>query len=196
MSIDVKKIKQDFPVLQREINGKELVYLDSANTSQKPESVMSSMEDYYRNSNANVHRGSYQLANEATAILEGARDTVSDFINANNRQEVIFTKNATEAINLVSNTWGRANLQAGDTVVLTELEHHANIVPWHMLASEKGIEIRWIKVTDEGDLDLSDFDALIDGAKLLSFAAMSNVLGTFTPAKELSERAHAAGAKV
>ena len=196
MSIDVKKIKQDFPVLQREINGKELVYLDSANTSQKPESVMSSMEDYYRNSNANVHRGSYQLANEATAILEGARDTVSDFINANNRQEVIFTKNATEAINLVSNTWGRANLQEGDTVVLTELEHHANIVPWHMLASEKGIEIRWIKVTDEGDLDLSDFDALIDGAKLLSFAAMSNVLGTFTPAKELSERAHAAGAKV
>ena len=196
MSIDVKKIKQDFPVLQREINGKELVYLDSANTSQKPESVMSSMEDYYRNSNANVHRGSYQLANEATAILEGARDTVSDCINANNRQEVIFTKNATEAINLVSNTWGRANLQAGDTVVLTELEHHANIVPWHMLASEKGIEIRWIKVTDEGDLDLSDFDALIDGAKLLSFAAMSNVLGTFTPAKELSERAHAAGAKV
>ena len=196
MSIDVKKIKQDFPVLQREINGKELVYLDSANTSQKPESVMSSMEDYYRNSNANVHRGSYQLANEATAILEGARDTVSDFINANNRQEVIFTKNATEAINLVSNTWGRANLQAGDTVVLTELEHNANIVPWHMLASEKGNEIRWIKVTDEGDLDLSDFDALIDGAKLLSFAAMSNVLGTFTPAKELSERAHAAGAKV
>jgi len=196
MSFDVKRIKQDFPVLQREINGKALVYLDSANTSQKPNSVISAMGDYYNNFNANVHRGSYQLANEATAILEGARDKVAGFINANNRQEVIFVKNATEAINLVSNTWGRANLSKGDVIVLTELEHHANIVPWHMLAKEKEIEIRWIKVDDDGYLDLSNFDALIDGAKLLSFAAMSNVLGTFTPAKELSERAHAAGAKV
>ncbi|MEG3586934.1 MAG: cysteine desulfurase [Actinomycetota bacterium] len=196
MSVDVNRIKQDFPVLQREINGKDLVYLDSANTSQKPNSVISAMDDYYSTYNANVHRGSYQLANEATAILEGARDKVTDFINANSRQEIVFTKNATEAINLVSNTWGRTNLTKGDVIVLTELEHHANIVPWHILAEEKEIEIRWIKVTDDGDLDLSDFDTLIDGAKLLSFAAMSNVLGTFTPAKELSERAHAAGAKV
>ena len=182
MNLDVKRIKQDFPVLKREINGKALVYLDSANTSQKPNSVISAMGDYYNNFNANVHRGSYQLANEATAILEGARDKVTDFINANNRQEIIFAKNATEAINLVSNTWGRANLTKGDVIVLTELEHHANIVPWHILAKEKEIEIRWIKVTDDGYLDLSNFDALIDGAKLLSFAAMSNVLGTFTPA--------------
>tara|TARA_B100001250_G_C19801530_1_gene791317 strand:+ start:1392 stop:2627 length:1236 start_codon:yes stop_codon:yes gene_type:complete len=196
MNLDVNRIKQDFPVLQREINGKALVYLDSANTSQKPDSVISAMGDYYNSFNANVHRGSYQLANEATAILEGARDKVADFIHANNRQEIVFTKNATEAINLVSNTWGRENLDKGDVVVLTELEHHANIVPWHMLAKEKEIEIRWVKVADDGHLDLSNFDALIDGAKLLSFAAMSNVLGTFTPAKELSERAHVAGAKV
>jgi len=196
MSVDVNRIKQDFPVLQREINGKDLVYLDSANTSQKPNSVISAMDDYYSTYNANVHRGSYQLANEATAILEDARDKVASFVNANSRQEIVFTKNATEAINLVSNTWGRANLTKGDVIVLTELEHHANIVPWHILAEEKELEIRWIKVTDDGYLDLSNFDALIDGTKLLSFAAMSNVLGTFTPAKELSERAHAAGAKV
>ena len=196
MNLDVNRIKQDFPVLQRVINGKSLVYLDSANTSQKPDSVISAMGDYYNNSNANVHRGSYQLANEATAILESARDKVAGFINANNRQEVIFVKNATEAINLVSNTWGRENLDKGDVVVLTELEHHANIVPWHMLAKEKEIEIRWVKVGDDGHLDLSNFDTLIDGAKLLSFAAMSNVLGTFTPVKEMSERAHTAGAKV
>ena len=196
MNLDINRIKQDFPVLQRVINGKSLVYLDSANTSQKPDSVISAMGDYYNNSNANVHRGSYQLANEATAILESARDKVAGFINANNRQEVIFVKNATEAINLVSNTWGRANLSKGDVIVLTELEHHANIVPWHMLAKEKEIEIRWVKVGDDGHLDLSNFDTLIDGAKLLSFAAMSNVLGTFTPVKEMSERAHTAGAKV
>ena len=196
MTIDVAVIKRDFPVLQREINGKKLIYLDSANTSQKPLPVISAMEDYYQNFNANVHRGSYQLANEATAILEGSRDKVADFINASSRKEIIFTKNATEAINLVSNTWGRQHLQSGDAIVLTELEHHANIVPWHILSSEKGIEIRWISVNDDGYLDLSDFDELIDGAKLLSFAAMSNVLGTFTPVKDFTERAHAAGATV
>ena len=193
MSLDVEKIKEDFPVLQREINGKPLIYLDSANTSQKPASVMDAMEDYYRTFNANVHRGSYQLANEATAILEDARDKVRSFINANSRKEVVFAKNATEAMNLISNTWGRENLSSGDAIVLTELEHHANIVPWQMLAAEKGFEIRWIKIDDNGHLDLSDFDQLIDGAKLLSFAAMSNVLGTFTPVQDLTERAHKAG---
>ena len=193
MRLDVGTIKKDFPVLQRNINGKPLVYLDSANTSQKPASVMDAMEDYYRKFNANVHRGSYQLANEATAILEGARDNVRNFINANSTKEVVFTKNATEAMNLISNTWGRENLANGDAIVLTELEHHANIVPWQMLAAERGFEIRWIKIDDNGHLDLSDFDQLIDGAKLLSFAAMSNVLGTFTPVKDLTERAHELG---
>ena len=196
MSLDVGIIKKDFPVLQRNINGKRLVYLDSANTSQKPASVMDAMEDYYRKFNANVHRGSYQLANEATAILEGARDNVRNFINANSTKEVVFTKNATEAMNLISNTWGRENLASGDAIVLTELEHHANIVPWQMLAAERGFEIRWIKIDDNGHLDLSDFDQLIDGAKLLSFAAMSNVLGTFTPVKDLTERAHELGLAV
>ena len=196
MSLDVGKIKKDFPVLQRSINGKPLIYLDSANTSQKPASVMDAMEDYYRKFNANVHRGSYQLANEATAILEGARDKVRSFINANSRKEIVFTKNATEAMNLISNTWGRENLSSGDAIVLTELEHHANIVPWQMLAAEKGFEIRWIKIDDNGHLDLSDFDQLIDGAKLLSFAAMSNVLGTFTPVQDLTERAHELGVVV
>ena len=193
MSLDVGTIKKDFPVLQRNINGKRLIYLDSANTSQKPSAVMDAMEDYYRKFNANVHRGSYQLANEATAILEGARDNVRNFINANSTKEVVFTKNATEAMNLISNTWGRENLESGDAIVLTELEHHANIVPWQMLAAERGFEIRWIKIDDNGHLDLSDFDQLIDGAKLLSFAAMSNVLGTFTPVKDLTERAHELG---
>ena len=122
MSLDVEKIKEDFPVLQRKINGKPLIYLDSANTSQKPASVMDAMEDYYRTFNANVHRGSYQLANEATAILEDARDKVRSFINANSRKEVVFAKNATEAMNLISNTWGRENLSSGDAIVLTELE--------------------------------------------------------------------------
>ena len=196
MTIDVTEVKKDFPVLQRYINGKPLIYLDSANTSQKPVSVMDAMEDYYRQFNANVHRGSYQLANEATAILEGSRDKVTSFINANSRQEVVFTKNATEAMNLISNTWGREHLTDGDAIVLTELEHHANIVPWQMLASEKNFEIRWIKIDDNGHLDLSDFDQLIRGAKLLSFAAMSNVLGTFTPVKELTSRAQEMGLTV
>jgi len=196
MSFDVSNLKEDFPVLQRKINGKKMVYLDSANTSQKPVSVISAIDDYYRNFNANVHRGSYQLSVEATEILEGARDTVASFINAPKRSEIIFSKNATEAINLVANTWGRNNLGAGDSVVLTEMEHHANIVPWQMLAAEKGFEIRWIKVDSEGYLDLSDISQLLDGAKLLSLTAMSNVLGTLTPISELAARAHDAGALV
>ena len=196
MTIDVTKLKEDFPVLQRKINGKKLIYLDSANTSQKPSSVISAIDDYYRNFNANVHRGSYQLSVEATEILERARDVVATFINAPKRSEVIFAKNATEAINLVAHSWGRKNLGEGDSVVLTEMEHHANIVPWHMLAAEKGFEIRWIKVDSEGYLDLSDISQLLDGAKLLSLTAMSNVLGTLNPIQELTAQAHDAGALV
>ncbi len=193
--LDVPAIKADFPLLGRQIRGRPLVYLDSANTSQKPAAVIDAMADYYRTRNANVHRGSYQLAIEATEALEQARDKVRSFINAPDRGEVIFTKNATEAINLVARSWGGANLQAGDAVVLSELEHHANIVPWHMLASERGIELRWIPIDEDGRLDLSDLDVLLDGAKLLAVAAMSNVLGTITPVCELAERARAAGAR-
>ena len=146
MSLDVTAVKKDFPLLEREVHGRRLVYLDSANTSQKPQAVLDAMERYYEQSNANVHRGTYLIAEEATAALEGARAKVARFIGAAHSREVVFTKNATEALNLVAKAWGRANLRAGDAVVLTELEHHANIVPWHQLHDELGIELRWIPV--------------------------------------------------
>ncbi|MFN3216437.1 MAG: SufS family cysteine desulfurase [Acidimicrobiales bacterium] len=194
--LDVAAIKKDFPILSREIRDRRLVYLDSANTSQKPNQVIDAMSEYYRNHNANVHRGSYQLAVEATDAIEGARDIVARFMGTTDRREIVFTKNATEAMNLVARSWGGANLGPGDAVVLTELEHHANIVPWHMLAAERGIELRWIPVGDDGHLDLTDLDALLDGAKLLGLSAMSNVLGTLTPVRRLADAAHDAGAVV
>lgn len=194
--LDVAAIRKDFPILGREIRDRRLVYLDSANTSQKPNQVIDAMSEYYRNHNANVHRGSYQLAVEATDAIEGARDVVARFMGTRDRREIVFTKNATEAMNLVARSWGGANLGPGDAVVLTELEHHANIVPWHMLAAERGIELRWIPVGDDGHLDLTDLDALLDGAKLLGISAMSNVLGTLTPVRRLADAAHDAGAVV
>ena len=193
-TFDVARIKKDFPILEREVHGGRLVYLDSANTSQKPRPVLDAMDQYYERSNANVHRGTYQIAEEATAALEGARAKVARFIGAAAPREVVFTKNATEALNLVAKAWGRANLRAGDAVVLTEVEHHANIVPWHQLHDELGIELRWIPITPDGHLDLSDLDRLVDGAKVVSFAAMSNVLGTLLPVERLVAAAHAAGA--
>ena len=192
--LDVAAIKKDFPILEREVHGGRLVYLDSANTSQKPRAVLDAMARYYEHSNANVHRGTYLIAEEATAALEGARAKVARFIGAPSTREVVFTKNATEALNLVAKAWGRSHLKAGDAVVLTELEHHANIVPWHQLAAEIGIELRWIPIQPDGHLDLSELDRLVDGAKVVSFAAMSNVLGTILPVERLVNAAHAAGA--
>jgi cysteine desulfurase/selenocysteine lyase len=192
--LDVAALKKDFPILEREVHGGRLVYLDSANTSQKPRAVIDAMERYYEQSNANVHRGTYLIAEEATAALEGARAKVARFIGAHSTREVVFTKNATEALNLVAKAWGRAHLQAGDPVVLTELEHHANIVPWHQLVEELGIELRWIPVGADGHLDLTDLDRLVDGARVVSFAAMSNVLGTMLPVERLVAAAHDAGA--
>jgi cysteine desulfurase/selenocysteine lyase len=192
--LDVSAIKKDFPILEREVHGGRLVYLDSANTSQKPQAVLDAMRSYYEQSNANVHRGTYLIAEEATAALEGARAKVGRFVGAAASREIVFTKNATEALNLVAKAWGRANLQAGDAVVLTEVEHHANIVPWHQLHDELGIEVRWIPVRADGHLDLTDLDRLVDGAKVVSFAAMSNVLGTMLPIERLVAAAHAAGA--
>jgi cysteine desulfurase / selenocysteine lyase len=180
-TLDVSAIKKDFPILEREVHGGRLVYLDSANTSQKPRSVLDAMERYYERSNANVHRGTYLIAEEATAALEGARSKVARFIGAGAAREVVFTKNATEALNLVAKAWARANLRAGDAVVLTELEHHANIVPWHQLHDELGIELRWIPIRSDGHLDLTDLDRTVQGAKVVTFAAMSNVLGTLLP---------------
>ena len=187
-------VKSDFPLLDQQFHGHRLVYLDSANTSQKPQAVIDAMTAYYETTNANVHRGSYELAVRATDALEGARAKVAAFINAESSSEVVFTKNATESLNLLAHSWGEHNLDAGDAVVISEMEHHANIVPWHMLRARKGIELRWIPVTESGRLDLSDLDRLLDGAKLLSVTAMSNVLGTLNPIAALAERAHRAGA--
>jgi cysteine desulfurase/selenocysteine lyase len=194
MSFDVVRIRQDFPVLQRKINGKPLVYLDSANTSQKPHAVIDAMTSFMETAYAPINRSAYQLAAEATDLYEGARTKVARFINANNSNEVIFTKNATEALNLVIMSWGRANLQRDDVVVLTHLEHHANIVPWHMLVAERGIQLRWVPLTPDGQLDLANLGALLDGAKVFSFTSMSNVLGTITPVQQLCTAAHNAGA--
>lgn len=192
--LDVERIKKDFPILERVVRGRRLVYLDSANTSQKPRPVLDALDRYYEQSNANVHRGTYLIAEEATAALEGARAKVARFIGARADREVVFTKNVTEGLNLVAKAWGRANLRAGDPVVITELEHHANIVPWHQLRSELGIDLRWIPVGPDGHLDLTDLDRLVDGAKVVSFAAMSNVLGTLNPVDRLVAAAHDAGA--
>ena len=192
--IDGTSMKAEFPLLQRDVRGKRIVYLDSAATSQKPICVIESMDRYYRTINSNVHRGVYAIAEEATNEMERARESVRRLINARSTSEIIFTKNATESLNLVILSWGRANLETGDVVVLSHLEHHANIVPWHMLVAEKGIELRWIPLDEQGRLDLTDLDALLDGAKVLSVTAMSNVLGTLTPVRTLTDAARAVGA--
>ena len=194
MSLDVAAIKANFPMLSKEIDGKRLVYLDSGATSQKPSAVIDAMDDYYRNAYASVNRGAYRLAAEATDLFEAARADIAKFINAPNDHEVIFTKNATEAFNLFVQAWGGANLGPGDAVVISEMEHHANIVPWHILRERLGFELRWIPLTDNGQLDLTNLDTLLDGAKVVSITAMSNVLGTLNPIRELADAAHAAGA--
>jgi cysteine desulfurase/selenocysteine lyase len=194
MALDVARIKNDFPLLQQQIDGHRIVYLDSGASSEKPQSVLDAMDEVYTTYYANVHRSVYKIAAEATERYEEARGKIARFINSPSTNNVVFTKNVTEAINLVAYSWGRANLQAGDAVVLTEMEHHANIVPWLMLQEERGIELRWIGITDDYYLDLSNLDQLLDGAKLLSFTALSNVLGTITPIRQLADAAHAAGA--
>ncbi len=196
MAFDVKRIRQDFPILGREVRpGVRLVYLDSTATTQKPERVLRAMDEYYRTSNANIHRGVHTLAEEATAMYESARLRIANFVHARSTREVIYTRNATEAINLVAATWGRANLSRGDLVILTEMEHHSNLVPWHMLAAEKELRLEFIPVTDDGLLDLKVYQDLLElKPKLVAFTHMSNVLGTINPAKEIIRQAHAAGA--
>ena len=196
MALDVAAVKADFPVLARLVEGKPIHYMDSAASSQKPTAVIDAMENYYRNGYASVNRGAYQLAREATQAVDSARTAVARFIGAPHPHEVIFTKNATESMNLFAQAWGRANLGAGDVIVLTEMEHHANIVPWQMVAAEKGSEIRWIPITESGELDLTDLDRILDGAKVVSVSAMSNVLGTINPVRRIADAAHAAGAVV
>jgi len=194
--LDIEAIRKDFPILQREIHpGKQLVYLDSAATAQKPTRVIEAMDRYYRWSNANIHRGVHVLAEEATMLYEDARRNVAGFIGARDAREIIFTRNTTEAINLVAYSWGRANLQAGDVIILTEMEHHSNLVPWQMLAQERQVRLEFIPVTDDGLLDMEEYQKLLMLApKLVAFTQMSNVLGTINPAGEIIRLAHDAGA--
>ena len=188
-------IRDDFPALAQEINGHPLVYFDNAATTQKPRAVLDAIQNYYEHDNANVHRGIHELSNRATAAYEGARDRVAQFINAPAREDIIFTRGTTEAINLVAATWGTANLGAGDVILLTELEHHSNLVPWQLLAQRTGAKLRFIPVTgDEGTLDLSDFDGQLEGTKLVSLAHISNALGTINPVAEICAQAKAVGA--
>jgi cysteine desulfurase/selenocysteine lyase len=196
MTFDVAKIRADFPILQREARpGVPLVYLDSTATAQKPLMVIQAMDEYYRRFNANIHRGVHTLAEEATALYEGAREKIAQLINAPASKQVIYTRNTTESINLVAYSWARANLKAGDLVILTEMEHHSNLVPWHMLAMERGVRLEFIPVTETGLLDLDGYKKLLEqGPKLVSFTHMSNVLGTINPADEIIRLAHQAGA--
>jgi cysteine desulfurase / selenocysteine lyase len=192
--LDVARIRKDFPILDLEVDGRPIVYLDSANSTQKPRAVIDSMTRFMETAYAPINRSAYKLAAEATEAYEGARTKAQRFINAPHAHELIFTKNATEGLNLVAYSWGRSQLATGDVVVLTQMEHHANVVPWHILAAERGIELRWVPLTDDGQLDLTDLDRLLDGAKAFAFTAMSNVLGTINPVRRLSDAAHAAGA--
>ncbi len=190
--------REDFPILARQVHGKNLVYLDSTASSQKPLAVIEATDLFYRTYNANVHRGAYVLSEESSAAYEGARKKVARFIHARSSREVIFTRNATESINLVAYTWGMANIHAGDVILLTEMEHHSNIVPWQILAARTGAELVYIPVTDEGLLDLDTYARLLEERqpKLVAFSLMSNVLGTIPPAQTMIAQAHAAGATV
>ncbi len=195
---DVEKVRSEFPILSRETKpGTQLIYLDSAATSQKPANVIDVMNQYYLRSNANIHRGVHTLAEEATADYENARAKIANFIGAGLADEIVFTRNTTESINLVAQTWGRINLHEGDLVILTEMEHHSNLVPWQMLAADKKLRLEFIPVTEEGVLDLNVYsDLLKQNPKLVAFMHVSNVLGTINPVKMMTEMAHAAGAFV
>lgn len=196
VGLDVQQIRKDFPVLSREIKpGIPLIYLDSAATSQKPKAVIEAMSTYYEDTNANIHRGIHALAEEATLAYENARERIADFIHAPSAEQLIFTRNTTESINLVAFSWGRKNLSAGDHILLTEMEHHSNLVPWQILADELNLELDFIPVTPEGLLDLDVFqEELKKEPKLLAITHMSNVLGTINPLKEILSKAKEFGA--
>ncbi|HVE90902.1 MAG TPA: cysteine desulfurase [Actinomycetota bacterium] len=197
MTPDFAALRSDFPILDREVNGRRLVYLDSAATSQKPRQVIDAMSDYYERYNANVHRGVYSLAEQATAAFEGARMKVAQFVGAPDPMGCVFTKNCTEAINLVAYAWARRRLKPGDEILVTEMEHHSNLVPWHMTAQDTGAVVKFIGVTDGGELDLAQLDGLLtDRTKLVAVTAMSNVLGVLNDVSRIAEAAHAVGALV
>ena len=197
ISFDVETIRADFPILASSVHGKPLVYLDNAATTQKPRAVLDALTEYYRSSNANVHRGVHYLSGRATDQYEQARASIARFLGAAEPREIVFTRNATESINLVAQTWGRANIKAGDEILVSAIEHHSNIVPWYMLAAEKGATLRVIPMFDSGELDLEAFARLLTSrTKLVAISALSNALGTVTPVAEIIRQAHAAGAVV
>ena len=194
--LDVEKIRADFPILQREVYpGVPLIFLDSAASSQRPRAVIEAMDEYYLVHHANVHRGIYRLSEEATNAYEHAREKIARFINAPGSEQIIYVRNATEGFNLVAYSWARSNLQPGDEILLTEMEHHANLVPWQLVAKEKEIRLRFVPVLEDGTLDLTKLPELLnEKTKLFSFTAVSNVLGTVNPVRELVDAAHAVGA--
>ena len=198
-ALNVKRIRQDFPILKRLVSGgKQLVYLDNAATTQKPLSVINSIHDYYMNYNSNIHRAVHQLAEEATLAFETTRAKVAKFINASSTDEIIFTRNATEAINLVAYSWGRANMKKNDRVVISEIEHHSNIVPWQILTTEKGAFLDYVGVDDRGYLKMQEYSKYLENkkTKLVSITQMSNVLGTITPVQDIIKQAHERGIPV
>src|ERR1700691_2757192 len=194
---DVNRIRADFPILATQVYGKPLVYLDNAASAQKPKAVLDRMHRAYTTQYANVHRGLHYLANEATEAYEGAREKVAAFLNAKRKEEIIFTRNATEAINLVAYTFGRERIKAGDEIVLSIMEHHSNIVPWHFLRERHGAVIKWADVDDEGNFLIDEFEKLLtDRTKLVAITQMSNALGTIVPVKDVVKIAHARGIPV
>ncbi len=195
---NVMKIREDFPILKREIDGKPLVYLDNAATTQKPVQVIDALDDYYRMHNANIYRGVYRMSEEATAAYEESRSRIARFINARHSSEIIFVRGTTEAINLASHSWGRHNIGLGDSVMLTEMEHHSNIVPWQTLAREKGAQLKYVGISEDGRLNKDDFYQHLEngGVKLFAVAHVSNVLGTINPVRELTREAHRYGCQV
>ncbi|TLY02134.1 MAG: cysteine desulfurase [Thaumarchaeota archaeon] len=198
-ALSVEKIRADFPILNRKMSGgKPLVYLDNAATTQKPLAVIDAIHDYYMNYNSNIHRAVHQLAEEATIAFERTREKVAKFINAKSTEEIIFTRNATEALNLIAYSWGRTNVKKGDKIVITEMEHHSNIVPWQILASEKGAKLEYIGVDDDGYLKIHEYKSHLDSnkVKLVSVTHMSNVLGTIVPVNDIIKMSHEKGIPV
>jgi cysteine desulfurase / selenocysteine lyase len=190
-------IRKDFPILSRQVHGKPLVYLDSTASSQKPSAVIEAMSTYYKTTHANVHRGVYEISEEATAMMEKARVKVARFINVRQSKQIIFTRNTTESINLVAYSWGNKNISAGDLIVLTEMEHHSNLIPWQLLAQRTGARLEFVPITTDGLLDLDIYEQLLQQQpKLVAFTHMSNVLGTINPVQQMTAQAHAAGAIV
>jgi len=194
---DVEKFRNDFPILNEQVHGKPLVYLDNAATSQKPKQVIESLDAYYRETNSNIHRGVHTLSEKATAIYEKARDKVKVFINADSTKEIVFVRGATEAINLVAQSFGRNTLKPGDEIIITELEHHSNIVPWQILVEQTGATLNYIPINDAGELILEEYEKLLsDKTRIVAVGHISNALGTINPIKTIIDKAHAVGAKV